>query len=89
VENASNFPLMLLILPMVSSGFVPVDSFPTWLQGFAEYQPFTPIIDTLRGLLAGTPEASDVALAVGWLLAITMLGYAWSLWLYRRRAAGH
>jgi ABC-2 type transport system permease protein len=88
VENASNLPLLVLILPMVSSGFVPVESFPTWLQGFAEHQPFTPIINTIRGLLAGTPETSDALWAIGWLVAIAIVGYVWSLWLYQRRAAG-
>jgi ABC-2 type transport system permease protein len=88
VENASNLPLIVLILPMLSSGFVPVDSFPGWLQGFAEHQPFTPIIDTIRGLLAGSPTTGDAAWAIGWLVAISVVGYAWSLWLYRRRAVG-
>ena len=88
VENASNLPLIVLILPMVSSGFVPLDSFPTWLQGFAEHQPFTPIINTIRGLLAGTPETSDAMWAIGWLLAIAIVGYVWSLWLYQRRTTG-
>ena len=88
VENASNLPLVVLILPMVSSGFVPVDSFPTWLRGFAEHQPFTPIINTIRGLLAGDPAAGDAAWAIAWLLAIALVGYAWSLWLYRRRTTG-
>jgi ABC-2 type transport system permease protein len=88
VENASTLPLIVLILPMVSSGFVPVASFPAWVKGFAQYQPFTPIINTLRGLLAGTPRASDVAWAIGWTFAIAIVGYVWSLWLYRRRAAG-
>jgi ABC-2 type transport system permease protein len=88
VENASTLPLVVLVLPMVSSGFVPVDSFPTWLQGFARYQPFTPIINTLRGLLAGNPQADDVAWGTTWTIAIAVVGYAWSLWLYRRRASG-
>jgi ABC-2 type transport system permease protein len=85
VENASNLPLLLLVLAMVSSGFAPVDSFPGWLQGFAEYQPFTPIINTIRGLLAGTPDAGDALWAIGWSLAIALVGYLWSVWLYRRR----
>ena len=88
VENASYPPLLVLILPMVSSGFVPVDSFPGWLHGFAQHQPFTPIIDTIRGLLAGTAAASDAAWAIGWLLATAVVGYGWSLWLYRRRTSG-
>jgi len=86
VENASYPPLVVLILPVVSSGFVPVDSFPSWLQGFAKHQPFTPIIDTMRGLLVGEPAGSDAAWAIGWLIAIAIVGYVWSLSLYRRRA---
>jgi ABC-2 type transport system permease protein len=88
VENASTLPLIVLILPMVSSGFVPVESFPAWLQGFAQHQPFTPIINTIRGLLAGTQKASNAAWAIGWLLAIAAVGYVWSMWLYRRRTTG-
>jgi ABC-2 type transport system permease protein len=88
VENASYLPLLVLILPMVSSGFVPVDSFPAWLHGFAEHQPFTPIINTIRGLLTGAPQTSDALWAIGWLLAIAVIGHVWSLWLYRRRTTG-
>jgi ABC-2 type transport system permease protein len=62
---------------MVSSGFVPVGSFSSWLQGFAKYQPFTPIINTLRGLLAGTPQTGVVAWAIGWTFAIALS--AWRL----------
>ncbi len=82
-DTASNLPLLLMLLPLLSGGFVPVESLPEWLQGFAQYQPFTPIVSTIRSLLAGDAEASDAAWAVGWCLAITLLGYAWSLWLYR------
>jgi ABC-2 type transport system permease protein len=89
VENASYLPLVVLILPVVSSGFVPVDSFPGWLQPFARHQPFTPIIDTIRGLLVGAPISSDAAWAAGWLLAIAIVGYVWSMSLYRRRVTSH
>ena len=75
-DTASNLPLLLMILPL-----------PGWLQGIAEYQPFTPIISTIRGLLADTPEGRDAAWAVGWSIAIAVIGYVWSLWLYRRHAA--
>jgi ABC-2 type transport system permease protein len=86
-DTASNVPLLLMILPLLSSGFVPIASLPRWLQGIAEHQPFTPIISTIRGLLAGAPEASAAAWAVGWCIAIAATGYVWSLWLYRRHAA--
>lgn len=88
VENASNLPLAVLILPMVSSGFVPVGSFPGWLRGFGQHQPFTPLIDVIRGLLAGAPTGSDAARAIGWLVAVGATGYVWSRWLFRRRATG-
>ena len=74
-------------LPLLSGGFVPIESLPGWLRGIAEYQPFTPIISTIRGLLAGAPEGRDAAWAVGWSIAIAVIGYGWSLWLYRRHAA--
>ena len=56
VEAASNLPMPLILLPFLGSGFVPTDSMPTALRWFAEYQPFTPIIETLRGLLMGTAD---------------------------------
>ena len=55
VEAASNLPMPLILLPFLGSGFVPTDSMPAAMRWFAEYQPFTPIIETLRGLLLGTP----------------------------------
>jgi ABC-2 type transport system permease protein len=86
-DTASNVPLLLMILPLLSGGFVPIESLPGWLQGIAEYQPFTPIISTIRGLLDGAPEGHDAAWAVVWSLAIAVTGYVCSLWLYRRHAA--
>ncbi|WP_349897706.1 ABC transporter permease [Parafrigoribacterium soli] len=86
VETASNLPLLLVILPMLGSGFVPTDSMPQWLQGFAQYQPFTPFIETARGLLLGTPLGWNPALAIGWSLAIAIVGYAWSMLIYERKS---
>jgi ABC-2 type transport system permease protein len=86
VETASNLPLLLVILPMLGSGFVPTGSMPDWLQGFAQYQPFTPIIETLRGLLLGTPLGWSPLLAVGWCVAIAIVGYAWSMVIYERKS---
>jgi ABC-2 type transport system permease protein len=84
VEVASNSPMFLMILPFLSSGFVPVESMPAGLGWFAEYQPFTPIIETVRGLLAGAPDASTALLALGWCAAIALVGYLWARALYRR-----
>ncbi|MFJ7077696.1 ABC transporter permease [Streptomyces sp. NPDC098781] len=78
VEAASNNALPLMVLPFISSAFVPVDAMPGWFQPIAEYQPFTPAIETLRGLLLGSEIGHNGWLAVGWCLALTMLGYLWS-----------
>jgi ABC-2 type transport system permease protein len=84
VETASNTPMFLTILPFLGSGFVPTDSMPTWLRWFAEYQPFTPVIETLRGLLLGTGIGNSAWLAVGWCVLIAVLCYMWSKSLFAR-----
>lgn len=87
-ETASNTTMLLMILPLLSNGFVPTESLPGWLQGFAEHQPFTPIVTTMRAILEGTSDAGAFLWAIGWCIAITVAGYAWSLTLYQLRAAG-
>ena len=77
-EAAGNNALPLIFLPLISSAFVPVDSMPGWFQPIAEYQPFTPAIETLRGLLLGTGIGHNGWLALGWCLALTALGYVWA-----------
>jgi ABC-2 type transport system permease protein len=86
VETASNWPLLLTFLPFLGSGFVPTASMPGWLQWFAQYQPFTPFIETLRGLLLGTPLGWSPALAIGWCVVITVAGYAWAMAIYERKS---
>jgi len=66
-----------LLLPFTSSAFVRPDSMPVGVRWFAEYQPFTPVIDTLRGLLLGTPIGNSAILAVAWCCFLTLLGYLW------------
>lgn len=83
-EAASNNALPLMILPLLSSAFVPVDAMPGWFRPIAEHQPFTPAIETLRGLLLGTGIGSDGWAAVGWCLGLTVLGYLWSRSLFDR-----
>jgi ABC-2 type transport system permease protein len=85
VESASNLPTPLVFLPFLGSGFVPTDSMPGWLRAFAEYQPFTPIIETIRGLLMGTPIGSSAVEAIAWCAAITLVGYVWAKQLFNRR----
>jgi ABC-2 type transport system permease protein len=84
VEAASNLPMPLVFLPFLGSGFVPTDSMPTGLRWFAEYQPFTPVIETLRGLLLGTPIGSSAIIAIAWCAGITLVGYLWAKKLYNR-----
>ena len=81
-ETASNTPMPLMFLPLVSSGFVPTDSMPTGIRWFAEHQPFTPMINTLRAWMAGADAGSDAWLAVGWCLLIAALCYVWARRLY-------
>ncbi len=86
-EAASNLPMFLIVLPFLGSGFVPTDSMPAGLRWFAEYQPFTPAIDTLRGLLLGEHIGTSAAVTVAWSAGITLLGYLWAMRLYNRRPA--
>lgn len=87
VETASNSPMFLTILPFLGSGFVPTDTMPDFLRIFADNQPFTPIIETLRGLLLGTPIGDSGWIAVAWCVAITVVGFLWSRRLYERGPA--
>jgi ABC-2 type transport system permease protein len=87
VETASNLPMPLILLPFLGSGFVPTDSMPAGMRWFAEYQPFTPIIETLRGLLMGTPIGNNALIALGWCVVIALGGYLWSKKLFNRESA--
>jgi ABC-2 type transport system permease protein len=84
VETASNLPMFLLLLPFLGSGFVPTDSMPAGVRWFAEYQPFTPITQTLRGLLLGTPIGNNAIIAVAWCAGIALFGYLWARKLFSR-----
>jgi ABC-2 type transport system permease protein len=87
-EAASNMPVPLVLLPFLGSGFVPTDSMPTAVRWFAEYQPFTPIIETLRGLLLGSPIGNNAVLTIAWCTAIALPSYLWARKLYNRDPAG-
>ncbi|MFD5627867.1 ABC transporter permease [Streptomyces sp. NPDC127072] len=77
-EAASNNAMPLILLPLLSSAFVPLDTMPGWFQPVAEYQPFTPAIETLRGLLLGTEIGNNGWIAIAWCLGLAVLGYRWS-----------
>ncbi|GAA2936647.1 ABC transporter permease [Streptomyces thioluteus] len=83
-EAASNNALPLILLPLVSSAFVPVDAMPGWVRPVAEYQPFTPAIETLRGLLLGTEIGDNWWITIVWCLGLTVLGYFWSTSKFNR-----
>jgi ABC-2 type transport system permease protein len=85
VETASNLPMFLILLPFLGSGFVPTASMPAGLRWFAEYQPFTPVTQTLRGLLVGGPIGSDALVAAAWGVGIALLSYLWARRLYSRQ----
>jgi ABC-2 type transport system permease protein len=84
VETASNLPMPLVFLPFLGSGFVPTGSMPVGLRWFAEYQPFTPFIETVRGLLLGTAIGNSAVIASAWGVGITLVSYLWAKKLYNR-----
>ena len=84
VETASNSPMVFTLLPFLGSGFVPTASMPEPLRWFAEHQPFTSIIETFRGLIAGTPIDGNGPVAIAGCVAITVVGYVWARRLYER-----
>jgi len=85
-ESAGMASVPLVLLPFLSSAIVPADKMGPGIRQFAEYQPFTPIIETLRGLLTGEPSASKAIIAVAWCVGIGLVGYVWSLATFNKRA---
>jgi ABC-2 type transport system permease protein len=85
-ETAGMAAIPLIMLPFFSSAIVPADKMGPGLREFAKYQPFTPVIETLRGLLAGAPAASDVLQALAWLVGIVVVGYVWAFATFTKRA---
>ena len=86
-EAASGFTFLVMFLPYASSAFVPIDTMPGWLHGFAGHQPVTPVIETLRGLLLGLPVGTSPWRAMAWCGGILVASVAVSAVLFRRRTA--
>jgi len=86
-EAAAGFTFIVMFLPYPSSAFVPIDTMPSWLHGFATHQPTTPVIETLRGLLVGTPVGSSPVLAVAWCGGIALVSMVLAAFLFRRRTS--
>jgi ABC-2 type transport system permease protein len=84
VAGANSSTLLLQFGPFISSGFVPPDTMPVGVRWFAENQPFTSMIETLRGLLLGTPIGHSAIVATAWCVAIALVGYFWARAAYNR-----
>jgi ABC-2 type transport system permease protein len=85
-EAAGGFTFLVMFLPYPSSAFVPIDTMPSWIHGFARNQPVTPVIETLRGLLLNTPVGTSPWRALAWCAGILIASVALSSVLFRRRA---
>ena len=85
--GANSLSLIFQLLSFTSSAFVRPDSMSGVVRWFASYQPFTPVIDTLRGLLLGTPIGNSAVLAVAWCAGLTLIGYLWARAVYNRNSA--
>jgi ABC-2 type transport system permease protein len=85
VEAAGNYGFALLFLPYLSSAFVPTATMPAGIGWFAEHQPITPIVETIRGLLIGTGAGGQAIVAVGWCVLIIVGAALWARHLFRTR----
>ena len=85
VDGASAFSYPLIFLPFISSAFVPTGSMPGPVAWFAEHQPVTPIVDSVRALLAGQPVSDDLWIALAWVVGILVVAYVAASAVYRRR----
>ena len=84
-EAASGFTFFIMFVPYPSSAFVPVATMPSWIRGFAGHQPITEVVETLRGLLLGTPLGDHACLALAWSGGILVASIAVAGWLFGRR----
>jgi ABC-2 type transport system permease protein len=84
-EGANGFTFFVMFVPYPSSAFVPVHTMPSWIQGVAGHQPVTPVIETIRSLLLGTPAGSSPWQALAWCAAILTVSITVAGVLFRRR----
>ena len=84
-DGASAFSYPLILLPFISSAFVPTETMPGPVRAFAENQPVTSIVDAIRNLLAGQPVGSDIWVALAWCVGILLIAYGFAMLAYRRR----
>jgi ABC-2 type transport system permease protein len=84
-ESANGLTFIFMFVPYASSAFVPIATMPVWLHGFARNQPITPIIESVRSLLAGAPDGGDIAIAAIWCAGILAVSMVASIAVFRRR----
>src|SRR6476659_3062598 len=84
-DGASAFAYPLILLPFISSAFVPTDTMPGAVRAFAENQPVTTIVNAIRDLLTQQPVGSDIWIALAWLVGILVVAYAFAMATYRRK----
>lgn len=87
VESASTLSFFMLFLPYLSSAFVPPETMPVWLQPISEHQPITPVIETVRGFLIGTPMGNNGWIALAWCTGLLLFSVTLATTLYRRRTS--
>jgi ABC-2 type transport system permease protein len=85
-EGAGAFSFVIMFLPYVSSAFVPTDTMPGALEWIGDRQPITPIVETLRGLMLGTPIGSHAVVALAWCAGLAAVGVISAGLLFRREA---
>jgi len=87
VEGASAFSYPLIFLPFISSAFVPTETMPSAVRVFAENQPVTSIVETIRSLLSSQPVGHDIWVALAWCVGIMIVAYLFAVHAYNRKAA--
>ncbi|HVH63911.1 MAG TPA: ABC transporter permease [Candidatus Dormibacteraeota bacterium] len=87
VAGASAFAYPLIFLPFISSAFVPTYTMPGPVRWFAEHQPVTSIVNSIRDLYTGQPVGSDIWIALMWCIGVLVVGYVWAIAVYRRKVA--
>ncbi|MBF6133939.1 ABC transporter permease [Nocardia otitidiscaviarum] len=85
-ESAGMSVVPLIMLPFLSTAIVPAEQMGQGVRQFAEYQPFTPIIEALRGFLSGNPSGGDTAAALAWCAGFAIVGFLWSRATFTKRA---
>ena len=86
VEGSSGLMFPIFILPFISSGFAPVETMPSAVRWFAQFQPMTPMIDSLRALTLGLPLGNSLWIAIGWCVGITIITFVISSRVYKKKA---